>query len=120
VANFIRNAPKPPKPLCKRFFAVLQKERFERSGELLVCKILPEGGEEGVDEDSNEAAGAEDFRKSGRSLFCKIASNDGQGEGEDVGEFEIQMIEIDAGGAGSFFSGFERDAWWELGDCNYD
>ncbi|KAK4507120.1 hypothetical protein PRZ48_000854 [Zasmidium cellare] len=36
--TFVRNAPKPPKPLCKLFFAVLEKERYEQHGQLLVCK----------------------------------------------------------------------------------
>lgn len=36
--NFIRNAPKPPKPLCKVFCAVLQKDRFEQHDQLLICR----------------------------------------------------------------------------------
>jgi len=40
VAAFIASAPKPPKPLCKRFFAVLQKELYERNKQLLIYKIL--------------------------------------------------------------------------------
>jgi hypothetical protein len=40
VAAFIRAAPKPPKPLCKTFFAVLRKEQFEQSKQLTVYKIL--------------------------------------------------------------------------------
>lgn len=35
---FIRNAPKPPKPLCKVFCAVLQKDPFEQRNELLICR----------------------------------------------------------------------------------
>lgn len=34
---FIRNAPKPPKPLCKAFCAVLQNDRFEQHDQLLIC-----------------------------------------------------------------------------------
>jgi hypothetical protein len=49
VAAFIRAAPKPPKPLCKRFFAALKKERFEQSKELLIYKIL--GAEDGKDDE---------------------------------------------------------------------
>lgn len=37
---FIRDVPKPPKPLCKLFFAVLQKDRYEQHGQLLVCKAV--------------------------------------------------------------------------------
>jgi hypothetical protein len=40
VAAFIKVAPKPPKPLCKRFFAVLRKEQFEQNKQLLIYKIL--------------------------------------------------------------------------------
>jgi hypothetical protein len=48
VAAFIRAAPKPPKPLCKTFFAVLEKNQFEQSKELSVYKILDvEGATDG-------------------------------------------------------------------------
>lgn len=40
VAAFIQAAHKPPKPLCKKFFAVLQKDRYERDKHLLIYKIL--------------------------------------------------------------------------------
>jgi hypothetical protein len=40
VAAFVEAAPKPPKPLCKRFFAVLQKEQYEQHKTLLIYKIL--------------------------------------------------------------------------------
>jgi hypothetical protein len=36
--SFIQNAPKLPKPLCKVFCAVLQKDQFEQHGQLLICK----------------------------------------------------------------------------------
>ena len=39
VAAFIEAAPKPPKPLCKRFFAVLRKELYEQDKRLLIYKI---------------------------------------------------------------------------------
>ena len=39
VAAFIEAAPKPPKPLCKRFFAVLQKQQYEEHKQLLIYKI---------------------------------------------------------------------------------
>jgi hypothetical protein len=112
----VRNAPKPPKPLCKLFFAVLQRDRFERSGNLLICKILPKGGEDY--ESQNEANGAEDFRKSGRSLMCKAVSTSGQ-EGNE--EFEIQMIEMEPDQIGLFFNAWDRHVWCELGsDYCYD
>jgi hypothetical protein len=31
--------PKPPKRINKRFFAVLQKELYERDGKVLICKV---------------------------------------------------------------------------------
>lgn len=40
VAAFIQAAGKPPKPLCKQFFAVLQNEQFERDKQLLIYKII--------------------------------------------------------------------------------
>lgn len=40
---FVRSAPKPPKPLWKLFFAVLEKERYEKHDQLLICKAI--GGE---------------------------------------------------------------------------
>lgn len=47
VAAFIRGVPKPPKPLCKHFFAVLTRERFEQSKELLIYSILGVKGGKG-------------------------------------------------------------------------
>jgi hypothetical protein len=117
AANFIRNAPKPPKPLCRRFFAVLQKDRFEQTGKLLICKILPEGGEDDMTE--NEESGAEEFRKAGRSLMCREASDEQLHEGSSNVEFQVQMIEMAHQHAGLFFSAFDRDTWWEFGDRNY-
>jgi hypothetical protein len=43
VAAFISATPKPPKPLNKLFFAVLQKERFEQSKQILIYKIREVG-----------------------------------------------------------------------------
>lgn len=40
VAAFIQATPKPPKSLGKRFFAVLQKDLYEQSKQLLIYKIL--------------------------------------------------------------------------------
>jgi hypothetical protein len=39
VAGFIQAVPKPPKPLCKRFFAVLQKHRYEDKKQVLIYTI---------------------------------------------------------------------------------
>jgi len=36
---WVRGIPKPPKPVCKKFFAVLQKGLYEQHGEVLVCKV---------------------------------------------------------------------------------
>ena len=38
VVTWVRGIPKPPKPVCKTFFAVLQKDLYERRGQVLVCK----------------------------------------------------------------------------------
>lgn len=38
VAAFIQAAPKPPKPLYKQFFAVLQKEMYEQSKQVLIYR----------------------------------------------------------------------------------
>jgi hypothetical protein len=117
AANFIRNTPKPPKPLCKTFFAVMEKDLYEQYGLLKVCKILPKGGE--VDQSWNEEHGTKCFREAGRSLMCKITSDknlsegDGEGETADEGEFEVQWIELPAKEVESFFIGFERWNWFE-------
>jgi hypothetical protein len=118
VANEVRNVPKPPKPMCTLYFAVLQKDLYERTGKLLFCKILPEGGE--VDRTTNEIYGAEMYRKQGRSLMCEITSGESQDESGDKGEFEVQWIEVLPKNVGVFYSVFERHTWWELGDCAYD
>ena len=39
IAAFIKAAPKPSKPLCKRFFAILQRERYEKDKQLLIYRI---------------------------------------------------------------------------------
>lgn len=75
AANFVRNIPKPPKPLCKEMFAVLQKDRFERIGKLLLCRIFPVGGQVNMTE--NEIYGAEWYKKSGRSLMCRVTPGPG-------------------------------------------
>lgn len=41
----IRDVPKPPKAVCKTFFAVLQRELYEQRGMVLVCKVV-EGASE--------------------------------------------------------------------------
>lgn len=119
AANFVRNAPKPPKPLCKELFAVLQKDRFQRSGELLFCRIFPVGGQ--VDMTENEIEGAEGYRRAGRSIMCKVISGEGQHENGNTseGEFEVQMVEMEANQVGTNFSVFERHTWWEFGLSGY-
>lgn len=69
---------------------------------------------------ANEVYGAEEYRKSGRSLMCKIVSGEDQHKIDDKEEFEVQMIEIKAGHVAMFFSVFERHKWWQFGDCGYD
>jgi hypothetical protein len=119
AANFIRNTPKPPKPLCKTYFAVMEEELYEEHRLLEVCKIIPKGGE--VDPSWNDGNGTRCFREAGRSLMCKITSDknqkDGDGEGEmkDEGEFEVQWIEMPAKEIESvFFIGFERWNWFDF------
>lgn len=69
----------------------------------------------------NEISGVEWYKKNGRSLMCKITpGEDQQSKNEDMGEFEVQMIEMNADQVGTFFSLFERHTWWEFGDCDYD
>jgi hypothetical protein len=119
AANFIRNTPKPPKPLCKTYFAVMEEELYEEHRLLKVCKIIPKGGE--VDPSWNDENGTRCFREAGRSLMCKITSDknqkdgDGEGEMEDEGEFEVQWIELPAKEIESiFFIGFERWNWFDF------
>lgn len=40
AVEFIRNAPKPPKPLCKSYYALLKKDIHEEHGYLLICKAI--------------------------------------------------------------------------------
>lgn len=40
VTAWVRGIPKPPKAACKAFFAVVQKGLYEKTGEILMCKIL--------------------------------------------------------------------------------
>jgi hypothetical protein len=46
VVAFIQAAPKPPKPLCKLLFAVLQKEQYEEKKQLSIYRIPDEGSED--------------------------------------------------------------------------
>jgi hypothetical protein len=132
AVNFIRNAPKPPKPLNKTWFAVMQRERFENSGELLVCKILPVGGEPDLDE--NGQHGTKLYRRTGMSLMCKVhldkqqninedsvKSEDGRevevqmqklGVGEDTCEFEVQMQSMEVGDLGDWVGSDDSKYWW--------
>ncbi|GIZ46692.1 hypothetical protein CKM354_000980900 [Cercospora kikuchii] len=43
VAEFLRSVPKPRKPLCKTYFAVLDKTLYREQGHILVCKVLEDG-----------------------------------------------------------------------------
>ena len=135
AANFVRNAPKPPKPLNKIWFAVSQKERFKKNGKLLLCRILPVGGESDLEGDEEDRT--EQFRAEGMSLMCKIHSDkqqktgeddikcEGVGEvetqmqkmgvddlGEDEGEFEVQMKTMKAGKLGNWIGQDDAHFWW--------
>lgn len=68
----------------------------------------------------NEIEGAEGYRKAGRSLMCKITSGEDQHESKENGEFEVQMIELEADQVGTNFSLFESYTWWEFGLSGYD
>ena len=46
VAAFIQATPKPPKPLSKQFFAVLQREKYEQSKQLLIYHIPENVGDD--------------------------------------------------------------------------
>ncbi|CAK1366913.1 unnamed protein product [Cercospora beticola] len=43
AARFLRTVPKPRKPLCKTYFAILSRTLYEEQGHLLVCKVLEDG-----------------------------------------------------------------------------
>lgn len=45
IAAFVRAAPKPPKPLCKDFFAVLRKAQDSGMEQVLICHALVMGSE---------------------------------------------------------------------------
>ena len=42
AAEFVRNAPKPPKALNKVHFVILEKAQYEDNGWLTVCKVVDE------------------------------------------------------------------------------
>lgn len=122
AANFIRDAPKPPKPLCKLFFAVLQKDSYERSFSALICKIVPEDDDTDWECDSDDSeeeliARAEQkadlanrFKAAGKSMICKTSTSDS--------EFEVQLLRVEANQIGAFFVGGNRFTWKEMVDCS--
>ena len=74
AVEWVRGIPRPPKPICKTFFAVLQKDLYEQRGQVLVCKIKKTKSEpQTIPYDANHIAGFhaayyrdnwdEDFRK---------------------------------------------------------
>lgn len=75
AAKFIRNAPKPPKALCKRLFAVLQSDFYEKSGIVLVCRISPGDVEDEIEGDCTKEEGVQSFKNVGRSLICRVVSD---------------------------------------------
>ncbi|KAK4507469.1 hypothetical protein PRZ48_001204 [Zasmidium cellare] len=40
AAEFLRSVPKPRKPLCKTYFAILDKALYREHDQLLVCKVV--------------------------------------------------------------------------------
>jgi hypothetical protein len=122
ATNFVRNAPKPPKPLNKTWFAVMEAGDFGDGVAITLCKNLPVGGE--VDLSENEQARTEQFRTSGNPLICKIKSDkqqnfvedqakgEGEGEGEDEGEFEVQMQSMETGDLGPWIGSDDARYWW--------
>ena len=113
AANFIRNAPKPPKPLCKRFFAILQKDSFDQNITMHICKIVPADEDSDVDSEMTEEelkAYAEHkerrraaIRSAGKSIICKSSTDDS--------EFEVQIKEFPTDYAGLFHGGGNRHEW---------
>ena len=47
ISAWVRGIPKPPKAVCKAFFAVLTRELFEERGVVRICKVVGEGEGEG-------------------------------------------------------------------------
>ena len=94
----------------------MQKQAFEKNGRLRICKILPIGGE--VDLSENEEDRTEQFREDGMSLMCKIQSDkqqkvgDDSVKGEDEGEFELQMLQYEAGELGNWNGSDDAKYWW--------
>ena len=43
AADFLRSVPKPPKPLCKTYFAVYNKALYREQDHIVVCRILEDG-----------------------------------------------------------------------------
>jgi len=43
IMAWVRGIPKPPKAVCKAFFAVLDKELYEQRGMVLICKVDDKG-----------------------------------------------------------------------------
>lgn len=37
---WVRGIPKPPKAICKSYFAVLQNDLYEQHGMVLICKVV--------------------------------------------------------------------------------
>lgn len=138
AANFVRNTPQPPKPLCRRFFVVLQKEFYEKCGRILICRISPGDIEDEIEGDWNKEDGLKQFKEAGRSLVCKailgeqrravadggvpavtsamrnIGVHDEGAESleNDEDEFRADMVGYHAAHVGLFFSATERYWWW--------
>lgn len=94
----------------------MQKDLFEDSGCVLVCKILPVGRETGLLGMAQDRT--DEFREDGMSLMCKIQSDKQQKgdedkiQAEDEGEFEVQMKAMEAETLHDWISQDNSRYWW--------
>lgn len=109
--TFIKNAPKPPKPLSKRFCAVVTKEYLEE-GLILICKSLEDEIESDSDEDDND----NDFAN------LQTSEDEEDDEGSPSMRSDGFMMQAEGGNGIRFSDGTERtekQALRELGN-DYD
>lgn len=57
IAEWVRGIPKPPKAVCKAFFAVLKKEVYEERGIVMICKVGEGDGKGDRDGDGDGEGG---------------------------------------------------------------
>jgi hypothetical protein len=94
IAEWVRGIPKPPKAVCKAFFAVLRKEVFEERGMVVICKV----GNGNGDSDGG-------------------GDGDGDGDGDGGGKGgEVQTLPWTASRITGWLVAYNRDNWhddWE-------